>query len=227
MRIYLGQTRSRALIADLAALGFGECVSRDDYLPPRRQPWFLDNGAFGDWLSGRDFDDEAFISKFTSPHVDTTPPDFVVCPDRVATGRESLAFSLHWRDRCESLRPGRRFYLAVQDGMTEADVADAIAPFAGVFIGGSPRWKTAKAPTWTRFAHERGLPVHVGRCGTANKALWCFRLGVDSFDSSQPLWGDGPKLRFLRGLARAARVERGEEPQLSLPISTDLDKRPE
>src|SRR5687767_1256470 len=98
MRIYLGQTRSRKLIAELAALGFGECVSRVDCLPPRRLPWFLDNGAFSDWLSGRAFDDEAFLSKFCSEHVDACPPDFVVCPDRVATGLESLAFSLQWRD---------------------------------------------------------------------------------------------------------------------------------
>lgn len=226
MRIYLGQTRSRELIAELAALGFGECLSRDDYLPPRRRPWFLDNGAFGDWLAGRDFDAEAFESKFVSPVLDEMPPDFIVCPDRVATGRESLAFSLRWFERCELLRPGRRFYLAVQDGMTEADVAAAISPFAGVFIGGTARWKTRTAPTWTRFAHERGLPVHVGRCGTADKAAWAHRLGVDSFDSSQPLWGDGPKLRFLRGLARVARIERGEERQATLGLTLDIDEPP-
>jgi hypothetical protein len=217
VRVNLGQTRSRTLIAELAALGFGECVSRKDCLPPRRLPWFLDNGAYGDWRSGIAFDDEAFLSKFRSPHVDAVPPDFIVCPDRVATGLESLAFSLHWRDRCESLRPGRRYYFVVQDGMAAADVAPVLDGFVGVFVGGSSSWKIKTARAWTRFAHERGLPIHVGRAGTADKAAWCQRIGVDSFDSSQPLWGTACKARFLRGIARAAH------PQAMLDLDTDFD----
>lgn len=220
MRIYLGQTRSRKLIAELAALGFGECVSRKDCLPPRRLPWFLDNGAYGDWTSGRDFDDAAFLSKFCSPHVDATPPDFVVCPDRVATGRESLAFSLRWRERCESLRPGRRYYFVVQDGMTFADVEPVLGLFAGIFVGGSSAWKLRTARAWLRLAHERELPLHVGRAGTADKAAWCARIGVDSFDSSQPLWGDDPKRRFYRGLARAMH------PQATFALDFDYDCDP-
>jgi len=159
--------------------------------------------------------------------VDADPPDFIVCPDLVASGRASLEFSLRWRERCESLRPDRRYYLVVQDGMTVADVSAVLQPdFAGIFVGGTVPWKFRTARAWIRLAHERGLPVHVGRCGTADKAVWCHVHGVDSFDSSQPLWGEGPKQRFYVGLARAMRRLDGIEPQRELAFDSYLDEEP-
>jgi hypothetical protein len=209
VRVYIGQTRSWALIARLAALGFGECTNRGEF-PPRRRPWFLDNGAFSDWRSGRNFDGAAFLFDLISAVVAGELPDFVVCPDRVATGLDSLAFSLRWRALCEfvllALRAvghetrHLRWYFVVQDGMTPADVAPVLADFDGIFVGGSLPWKIATGGQWVTFAHERGLPCHIGRVGTAKRVAWARRIGADSIDSCLPLWSTGNLDCFLRAL---------------------------
>jgi hypothetical protein len=42
MKVFTGQARGRKLIAELAAHGFGEMVTRAE-VPPRRHPWAFDN----------------------------------------------------------------------------------------------------------------------------------------------------------------------------------------
>lgn len=202
MKVYVGQSRSEKMIRELRDYGFGECVSRGE-LPPRRYPWFLDNGAFGDWGAGRPFDGEAFLEDLARIHHFTTTPDFVVCPDIVAGGLASLAFSLAWARN----RPGFRWYLAVQDGMEEADVGPHLPLFAGIFVGGSLRWKLKTGAMWATFAHAHHLPVHVGRVGTRRRVAWAKRIGADSIDSSLPLWSKDNMSVFLRALAEIAHPE--------------------
>lgn len=209
MRVYIGQTRSRKLIAQLAALAFGECTNRGEW-PPRRRPWFLDNGAFSDWRSGRDFNGVAFLCDLISAVADGASPDFIVCPDRVASGLESLAFSLRWRALCEFVLRARRaagypvprlrWYFVVQDGMAAADVAPVLTDFDGIFVGGSLPWKLATGGQWVAFAHARGLPCHIGRVGTPKHVAWARRIGADSIDSCTPLWAAANLERFVRAL---------------------------
>lgn len=198
MLVYVGQTRSRKLIARLNALGFGECTQPKE-CPPRRHPWFLDNAAFSDWQAGRAFNAEAFVRALEFAVAHTTLPDFVVCPDRVATGIESLAFSLEWLERCASVQ-GARWYLAVQDGMGEADVAAVADRFGGIFVGGTLPWKISTGAAWVKFAHDRSLPCHIGRVGTAPRVRWAKRIGADSIDSCLPLWSDDNLRRFIDAL---------------------------
>jgi hypothetical protein len=196
VRVYVGQTRSRRLIAELSALGIGECTSRGEH-PPRRIPWFADNGAFGDWKAGRSFDIAAFESDLPRIREAGAPPDFIVCPDIVAGGLDSLAFSLAWLPRLRFACPGLPVYLAVQDGMEEGDVPDG---FHGIFVGGSLPWKLATGARWVREAHRRGLPCHVGRVGNARRVAWAIRIGADSIDSSLPLWSQQKMRSFLAAL---------------------------
>lgn len=209
MLAYVGQTRSRKLIARLTALGIGECTQPREW-PPRRHPWFADNAAFSAWRSGRPFDDEGFLSALSSVAEGLPSPDFRVCPDIVAGGLDSLAFSIRWRERCESVCPGQRWYLAVQDGMTESDVRPAADMFAGLFVGGSLAWKIRTAASWVAYAHEFGKPCHIGRVGTGQRVRWARRIGADSIDSCLPLWGEDNLQRFLRGLET-------NPPQASMP----------
>ena len=199
MRVYVGQTRSRQLIAKLSALGFGECTQPREW-PPRRHPWFLDNAAFSAWRLGRPFDDAAFSSALLKVAADGRWLDFGVCPDIVAGGLASLAFSLDWRTRCESALPGQRWYLAAQDGMEAHDVDAHIANFAGIFVGGSLPWKLRRAAEWVEYAHRRGVQCHIGRVGTEDRVRWARRIGADSIDSCLPLWSADNLARFLRGL---------------------------
>jgi hypothetical protein len=203
VEVYVGQTRSRKWIRWLTDLGFGEVVQPFDSWPPRRSPWVLDNGAFADWQAGRPFSDEAWLSALRRAAEAPSPPAFGVCPDRVATGFESLAFSCLWLERCASALPVP-WFLAVQDGM-EADPVTVRAAvlgygFGGLFVGGSADWKWRTGGAWVRLAHDLGVRCHVGRVGTADQVAWARRVGADSIDSCTPLWAEANLRRFVRAL---------------------------
>ena len=205
MRVYIGQTRSRSLIAELTELGFGEITQRRE-VPPRRLPWALDNGAFGDWTAKRPFDETEYRRALEAAALVPTEPDFVVVPDRVAAGLESLSMSLAWVDECRALgRP----YLVVQDGMTSPDVDVVIDQFDGLFVGGSLEWKIKTGAHWVREAHRHGKRCHIGRVGTPRRVAWARRIGADSIDSCLPLWSREKMNDFVAAV-------RGSGPQLSL-----------
>jgi len=215
MRVYIGQTRSRKLIAELAALGFGECTQRGEGAA-RRHPWIFDNGAFADfvaarkagtlerYMTGAGFDGDAYCKAFAK-HADSPAPAFVVLPDIVAGGRRSLEFSVDWYDRVHALSLATwgevpPLYIAVQDGMSSDDIDAAILLGDGVFVGGTTDWKLLAAPGIIRRAHglmprvddsgefEQHVPVHVGRVGSGMRIVWSRLVGADSIDSCLPLF---------------------------------------
>jgi hypothetical protein len=202
MRVYVGQTRGRRLIAELSEAGYGECVQRGEG-SPRREPWFLDNGAFRDWKAGRPFDGDAYRATFDRL-VGSSPPDFIVLPDIVAGGRASLEFSVSWYAETRELALATwglvpPLYVAVQDGFSREDVEEAIAFGDGVFVGGSVEWKLSAAPGIVARAHAGGawyadgedlapVPVHIGRVGSGKRLTWARLIGADSADSCLPLW---------------------------------------
>jgi hypothetical protein len=194
----VGQTRSRALVKRLALLGFGELLAPPALPPPYHLPFALDNGAFAAWQQGKPWDPSWLLETLGYLRATGFRPDFVVCPDIVTGGAGSLAFSLAWASRPELA--GWPLYLAVQDGMAEADVVSLLAPFAGIFVGGSLDWKIRTGAAWVRLAHSQGLPCHIGRVGTEDRAAWARRIGADSIDSSLPLFSEDNLNRFLRGL---------------------------
>jgi hypothetical protein len=201
---YVGQARGARLIAELSALGLGEMTVRGE-LPPRRSPWAFDNGAFGDWRAGRSFDGAAFRAALLRLSHVGTPPDFIVLPDIVAGGAESLAFSASWIGSLQ--RFGVPLYLAVQDGMEPADLGDVLPCIGGVFVGGSLPWKLCEAGRWCAFAHANGLPCHIGRVGTGRRVIWARRIGADSIDSSLPLFSRENLNSFVRALTSPLSLE--------------------
>lgn len=204
MIAYIGQTRSRSLIARLSAWGFGEMTNRGE-APPRRLPFALDNGAYKDSTAGADFDEAAFLADLQEIETRGLTPDFVVAPDRVAAGLESLAFSLSWVPRLS--RWAERLYLVVQDGMNSEDVLPHLSLFAGLFVGGSLEWKIKTGEAWVRFAHAHELPCHIGRVGTTRRVSWAKRIGADSIDSCLPLWCE----KYLQNFVMAVQ---GAQPDL-------------
>jgi len=193
VKLYVGQTRDGSLIAELQALGVGECTNRGE-LPPRRLPWFLDNGAYTDFKSKKPFDLNRWIRD--TRHImyrlesDEWPvemaPDFTVVPDLVGGGKDSLDFSIEHLFRIESLHVPH--YLAVQNGMTKSMVRSVLPQFGGVFVGGTLDWKLETMAMWSDMAHDAGLLCHVGRIGTIPRVEMAKQAGVDSIDSCQPLW---------------------------------------
>ena len=194
----VGQTRSRTLVAQLEAAGIGECVTRGQ-LPPRRGTWFYDNGAFEDFQAGRAFDyvqwsrdmrairlwADRFVGRGLLAGSRMTRPDFQVVPDVVGDGAASLAFSL--AHLAEAKAAGVPCYLAVQNGMSVAQVERAIAAgFDGLFVGGTLDWKLATAGQWVALGRRLGLPVHIGRVGTLDRVASGPGARATSIDSSFP-----------------------------------------
>lgn len=191
MRIYVGQTRAAKLVARLQREGVGECCL-PDVLPPRRTPWFLDNGAFVAWRAGTAWDERRFAQALERLPT-LAVPDFVVAPDVVGEWDTTLARSRAWLDRLAPWRP----FLAVQDGAHPSD-ASALSGFAGIFVGGTLEWKRATAATWCELGRRLELPVHVGRCVTPRRLRWAWEIGATSVDGNGPLWERAALDRFLR-----------------------------
>ena len=199
--VYVGQTRERRLTAELQRLGVGECTVRGE-LPPRRRPWFHDNGAFRDFTAGHPFNMARWLRDQWRIRDRKLEPDFVVVPDIVGGGKASLMFSSEWRP---VVAHGVPAYLVVQEGMSTENVGrvldfaiDTDHPFAGLFVGGSAiEWKLESTPTWLGIARDRGLKLHVGRVGVPERVAWARALAVDSIDSSFPLFTADRLAEFL------------------------------
>lgn len=194
---YVGDTRSRSLLAWCRAEGVGQIIVRGRLRGRRLERWAYDNGAFEDWRHGRPFDDAQFRADLVAIS-DGPPPDFLVLPDIVAGGLESLAMSMRYFDEL----PRADWYLAVQDGMTVGDVPWTCG-IAGIFVGGSLEWKLRTGAEWVQAAHAHGLKCHVGRVGTRRRVAWAIASAADSLDSCLPMWSKAQSRLFFDALRQA------------------------
>jgi hypothetical protein len=168
--------------------GYGVMISangaiRQWYLNARHIA--LDNGAFPAFTNGTVWSPTGFLKRLDRLH-NQANFDFAICPDIVAGGDRSLAFSEEWRQKLQ----GISLYLAVQDGMTAASVVKVLHGYCGLFVGGTIQWKIDTAPAWLSMARQHGKKCHIGRIGTINRLAYCRHLGVDSVDSTTPVIDD-------------------------------------
>lgn len=185
MQIYTGDDGKPEHIKEQISFGIGTMITASDFNCGRKHhyevPIAIDNGAFSAWLKGCGFDEFKFL-KLLSQIIDKKINyNFIVTPDIVAGGVQSLEFSIFWRDR---LAGWQRQYLAVQDGMDVLDVSGLEHKFDGIFIGGTNEWKWKTAKEWIDFAHDNDKKCHIGRCGALDKLLYAHELGADSVDST-------------------------------------------
>lgn len=183
---------------------------------PRDYPYHaLDNGAFPSWVKGEKWNPEPFVSALVQFEVRGPRLDFAVVPDIVAGGLESLARSMEWLPKLETTA---RKYLAVQDGMTLANIEPVLGRFGGLFVGGTASWKLQTGEEWVALAHKHNLPCHIGRIGTWDKIVWASRIGADSIDSTS--WArnnsyhhlkDAQIQRLLSVVGRTNRAPEGDK----------------
>lgn len=193
MKIYIGNAGSKK---------HHELMRQHDWgmmhTPDWRNPingikfWALDNGAYSAWVNGREFDGEKFLAVINKIPAEN-PPDFIVLPDIVAAGKDSLLFSYQWK---AMLPPEYRYYLAVQDGVVPDDL-DWLG-YDGIFVGGTLKWKMRTGVEWVQSAHENEMPCHIGKVGTFRRLFWAYRIGVDSIDSSTFPCANGGRDGFKR-----------------------------
>ena len=169
-------------------LGCGSMmVCHETTLPGPRHAKFqanglaLDNGAFSCHAHGRRFDKPAGeLFQRAVERASIFNMLFVVCPDKVMAGIDSLDFSEEWRPRIQY----PRIALAVQDGMHGDHLEGIIDNYQYLFIGGSVDWKWKNAFYWITWAHAHGLPAHIGQCGQIGMLQTAARYNADSCDSS-------------------------------------------
>lgn len=182
-------------------LGVGLLLNGHWY-DPRKWPYFaIDNCAYSFYSRGLDFDPAPFLRMCRKCHGLGLVPDFVVIPDIVGGGAHSLHFSEGWFGSLSSEFPGWRFYLAVQDGMTEDMVRSSplFPHISGLFVGGTTDWKLGTMGSWASFAHSHGLGVHVGRIGPVVFMIEADKAGIDSIDSTTWVQRRDALPRYING----------------------------
>lgn len=204
----------------------------------RGEPWAGDNGAFRMWTSGGVYDWTRFEELLLelAPVITRDPcylPRFFVAPDRPAEGLGSMLASLEWMHEFHRreerfpvwVRAAVPFYLAVQDGMSPADLElecdecgeRVVDHFAGIFLGGSSEWKVETASAWAEAARDWWhVGFHYARAGTIEKLRQAYDLGADSVDSAFPMWTSERWSAF-----EAAWLSLPSDPQRELPMALD------
>lgn len=177
---YASRTGTKRNLAALRSAGWRLLVSAKGSL--RTEGFIrygLDNGAWTAFQRGEPFDESAFLRAVNALGENA---DFVVVPDIVRGGHESLAFSLRWLERLWWLRGTK--LIAVQDGVGPGDIREWLGEEVGIFIGGTDQWKERSAHIWGQLAREAGCALHMGRVNTARRLRIAHDAGVHSFDGS-------------------------------------------
>jgi hypothetical protein len=179
MIAYASRTGTRRNLAALRVHGWRLLVSATGCLRSEGFPYALDNGAWTAYAQGKPWDEKAFTVALRKlgPGADWT-----TIPDVVAGGHASLELSLRWMRAVLDESP--KALIAVQDGLTPADVSTFLGERVGIFIGGSTDWKLSTMAEWCRLARERRCWVHVGRVNTARRIMACGASGATSFDGT-------------------------------------------
>lgn len=179
MIAYASRTGTKRNLAALKAAGWRLLVSRAGVWRSEGFPYALDNGAWTDHQQGQPFDAAAFQRLLDQMGAGA---DWCVAPDIVAGGAASLELSVSWMGRCRAAC--RRVLIAVQDGMTPADLRPLVGRDVGIFLGGSTEWKLRHMATWGDFCKQLDLWYHVARVNTARRMKEALASQAVSFDGS-------------------------------------------
>lgn len=177
---YASNTGTKRNLAALRDAGWRIMLTPDNPTPREGLKHCLDNGAWGAFQKGIPFDCGRFEKL-----VDTAglKADFIVLPDIVAGGGNSLAFSVSWLPRLNSYRS---LLLPLQDGMDPKAVLAILRawPHVGIFLGGTTEYKLATMHDWGVAAAALGRWYHVGRVNSRRRIRMAAACGATSFDGT-------------------------------------------
>jgi len=184
--VLVGDTRSAKNLRILQDLKWGRMCVVKTPKPFPFERWGFDNAVFPAWLARQEWNANIFMRRLEAAQQVDSDPFMAITPDIVAGGLRSLDFSNEWR-LSRRLPDDWPWYLAVQDGMSIADVESCLHLYDGIFLGGTTRFKE-QAYRWRALAHKHQRKFHYGRAGTFSKLVSAFKVAADSLDSSFPLW---------------------------------------
>ena len=190
----------------------GNLHTPDSIRRPKPVPYALDNGVYGAWSNGREWDCEKYYKALN--FYDPVECRWTVVPDWVADKKLTLEKWDEHSDRVRSM--GYTLAFAVQDGMHAGDVpSDADV----VFVGGSTEWKWRTMPMWCR-EFER---VHAARVNTYRLLWMAHECGAESCDGTGFTRGDQAQWRGL--LTYLAESTAGSRAQMELfPAKLTLNR---
>lgn len=184
--------------------------------PPSWMPYALDNGAYGAWANGKQWDAGKFMCLLESVKSHYQPL-WVVVPDVVMNREATMEKWPEWAPKIRAVLPHVPLAFAVQDGMTPGDVPDDADV---VFVGGSTEWKWATVPTWTaKFPR-----VHVARVNSERKLWQCHEVGAESCDGTG--WMRGGEERIAE-LERFLQMSTGGDHRTQMLMEYPCDTRKE
>ena len=176
---YASRTGTKQNLDAMRKAGWRLLVSAAGVVRTEGFDYALDNGAWSAFTQGRPFDELAFGRALDKVGENC---DWVVLPDIVAGGMQSLEFSLRWLDRLKGFP--QRVLLAVQDGMEIDSVREFLSPSVGIFLGGSTAWKLETMEAWGVLARRRNCYYQVGRVNSALRIGKCAASSAHSFDGT-------------------------------------------
>ena len=178
IQAYASRTGTRTTIAAMRRAGWRVLVVAGAVLRNEGLPYALDNGAWSCYQRGVSFDTVAFETALDKLG---RGADWITVPDIVAGGLRSLRFSESWLARVSDYAPP---LLAVQDGITPADVRGLVGKEVGIFLGGTTEWKLETMRAWGELAAERGAYFHIARVNSVKRINKCVAAGGHSFDGT-------------------------------------------
>tara|TARA_R100001509_G_scaffold163306_2_gene137351 strand:- start:168 stop:782 length:615 start_codon:yes stop_codon:yes gene_type:complete len=178
---YCSATGTLSTIAALKKAGWRMLVVATGHDKNSGLPYAIDNGAWSAFNQGKPFDTAKFRKILKWSATQDIAPDWVVLPDIVAGGLDSLEFSMSWHDE---VRPySDTLLLAIQDGMEPKHIEPIMKPGMGIFLGGSTEWKLRVMPEWGEFCKNKYY-YHIARVNTVRRILYASSCGADSFDGT-------------------------------------------
>ena len=188
MKMYASWTGTKKNLRALRAHGWRLLMSPDTLIRCRgkraplwpdgtKAPYVLDNGAWGCHQRGEPFNDEAFLWAYERIGAGAA---WVVAPDIVAGGMESLELTRSWLPRIDH----DKVLIAVQDGMVPEHVDSMVSGNNGIFLGGSTEYKLESMQMWGDYCRKKAVHFHVARVNTIRRLRACQSAGVDSIDGS-------------------------------------------
>ena len=174
---YASRTGTRRNLAALKAADWRLMVSATGVWRHEGFPYAIDSGAWTAHQQGEPFNFTKYEGVLRWGARDA---DFVVLPDIVAGGHDSLRLSLDWLPRIEA----RMILIPAQDGLEAEDLRPYLSPRVGVFIGGSTEFKESTAFEWGRMCRYLKAWCHMGRVNSRRRIRLARLCGCHSFDGT-------------------------------------------
>lgn len=197
MIAYASRTGTRRNLAALREADWRLMISPAGVLRTEGFRYALDNGAWSAFAQKTEWSEDKFcdaLDRFGGG------ADFVVVPDIVCGGLDSLALSRTWIRAVTDSAP--LALIAVQNGMTADHIAGLLRPNVGIFVGGDDKWKEQTMAAWADLARAHRTHCHVGRVNSQRRLKLVQMAGADSFDGSGPSRFEKCLRVMERGLAQ-------------------------